>query len=277
MRLMQRRWPSLLIALAVWLAAGPAAHSQSAAARQASLLGLLPAEAILLGEQHDAAQHQQIEAELVQWLTQRGLLAALVVEMAEAGRSTQGLPVQSDEAKVRTALAWQEAAWPWAQYGPVVSAAVQAGVPVLGGNLPQAEMRQAMQNAALDGVLRGPALKAQQQAIRIGHCNLLPESQIAPMTRIQLARDQSMAKVLQSAAVPGKVVLLVAGAGHVDKQLGIAQHLPPDFKLKVVIAQAKLAGDASDSVAPGDARADVVWLTPALPDKDYCADFLQRR
>jgi uncharacterized iron-regulated protein len=274
---MQRRWPLLFFALVVGLGALPAAYGQGIPARQSSLLGLLPAEAILLGEQHDARQHQLIEAEVVQWLAQRGLLAALVLEMAEASRSTQGLPNQADESSVRAALDWQDAAWPWANYGPAVMAAVQAGVPILGGNLPQAEMRQAMQNSALDGVLRGPALKAQQQAIRIGHCNLLPEAQIAPMTRIQLARDQRMAQVIQGATMPSKVVLLVAGAGHVDRQLGIAQHLPENFKLKVVIAQANLAPGASDSVAPGDARADALWLTQALPEKDYCADFLPKR
>lgn len=242
--------------------------------RQRSLLGLLPADAILLGEQHDAPQHQHIEAELVQWLAQRGQLAALVLEMAEAGRSTAGLPAPPGETQVRTALAWRDDAWPWAQYGPVVMAAVAAGVPVLGANLPLAEMRPAMQNQLLDSALPGPALKAQQQAIRLGHCSLLPESQIAPMTRIQIARDQRMAQVLQSAAVPGKVALLVAGSGHVDRQLGIPQHLEPNFKAKVVIAKAEYVVSASNSVAnvrSGDSSTDAYWLTPPVPEKDYCA------
>lgn len=231
----------------------------------------LPA-ALLLGEQHDAAEHQKIEQEVTQWLVERGQLAALVLEMAEAGRSSAGLANSANDAQVRSALGWRDEAWPWAQYGPVVMAAVAAGVPVLGANLPFAEMRTAMQNLPLDGVLPGPALKAQQQAIRWGHCGLLPETQIAPVTRIQIARDQRMAQVLQSAALPGKVALLVAGSGHVDKQLGIPQHLAPGFKTKVVIAQAGRSPDSVASAGTEDARADAIWPTPALPEKDYCAD-----
>ena len=93
---------------------------------------LLPTEILLLGERHDAPQHQDMQRQTVQWLAQRGLLAALVMEMAEAGRSTQGLAPQASEAEVQTALGWSEALWPWQNYGPVAMAAVQAGVPVLG-------------------------------------------------------------------------------------------------------------------------------------------------
>ena len=56
-----------------------------------------------------------------------------------------------------------------------------------------------MADGKLDGQLPGPALKAQQQAIRLGHCNMLPESQITPMTRVQIARDISMAQTLAAA------------------------------------------------------------------------------
>ncbi|MGY8904873.1 MAG: ChaN family lipoprotein [Burkholderiales bacterium] len=240
------------------------------------LESLLPTQALLLGEQHDATEHQTLARETVEWLSGRGQLAALVIEMAQAPRHTAALPTSASPAQVRDALAWSESVWPWKQYGPVVMAAVSAGVPVLGANLPLADLRAAMLRQQLDDALPGPALKAQQQAIRLGHCGLLPESQIAPMTRIQIARDQRMAQVLQSALVPGKVALLVAGSGHVDKQLGVPQHLPSDFQVKVVVAQAGEAAGASGWTTgrtSADVRADAVWLTPALPEKDYCADF----
>ncbi|HSW19577.1 MAG TPA: ChaN family lipoprotein [Ramlibacter sp.] len=203
---------------------------------------------LLLGEQHDAARHQRWHFEAVRTLAARGRLAALALEMAEEGRSTAGLPANADEAAVRAALGWNEKAWPWAPYAPPVMAAVRAGVPVLGANLPRARMRAAMADVTLDALLPPEALARQQGAVRNGHCGLLPESQIAPMTRIQLARDRAMAQTLAAAARPGASVVLLAGSGHVDEAVGVPRHLPGGLSAKALS-----------------------W--PAEPaNKDYCAD-----
>ncbi|SDP66507.1 Uncharacterized iron-regulated protein [Rhodoferax sp. OV413] len=230
-------------------------------------LALLPADAILLGEQHDAPDHQRIHRETIEALATQGQLAAVAIEMAEQGRSTAALPRDADAAQVQAALQWDDAGWPWAAYGPAVMAAMRAGVPVLGANLPRTQMRTAMANSALDGQLPGPALKAQQQAIRLGHCGLLPESQIAPMTRIQIARDMAMAQTLQAAAVRGKTVLLLAGAGHVDRSLGVPQYLPENLVSKAVLLQAGPAPAATKSIV----NFDSTWQTPSIPATDYCA------
>ncbi len=230
-------------------------------------LALLPADAILLGEQHDAPDHQRIHLEAVQALAAHSQLAALVLEMAEQGHSTTGLPASASATEVQTALHWNDTGWPWAAYGPAVMAAVHAGVPVLGGNLPRAQMRAAMAHTQLDGALPGPALKAQQQAIRLGHCGLLPEGQIGPMTRIQIARDQAMAQTLQAATMPGKTVLLLAGAGHVDRGLGIPQYLPENLRSKAVLLQVEPAQEAPKSIV----NFDSIWRTPRIPPTDYCA------
>ena len=96
--------------------------------------------------------------------------------------------------------------------GSTASRIADAGVPVLGANLPMAQMRAAMADAQLDARLPGPALKAQQQAIRRGHCDLLPESQISPMTRIQVARDIRMARTIEQAALPGEGQIEMPGS-----------------------------------------------------------------
>jgi uncharacterized iron-regulated protein len=260
-----------LLCPALWLAGCAAAPPEPGPTSEARIEALLPADVILLGEQHDAAEHHRIEREVVQALARRGALAALALEMAEQGGSTAGLPRDAGEAEVRTALRWSDEAWPWGDYGPAVMAAVRAGVPVLGANLPRTQMREAMAQSTLDAQLPGPALKAQQQAIRIGHCGLLPESQITPMTRIQIARDQAMARTLAGAAVAGRTVLLLAGAGHVDRALGVPQHLPPGLKVEAVQMQAGTAQGATKSVA----QFDQIWTTPAVPLQDHCAQ-LQR-
>ena len=229
---------------------------------------LLPTDALLLGEQHDAKEHQQIQAQVISLLAQRGLLAAVALEMADAGVSTAKLHPSSTEQEAKNALKWNDKGWPWEAYGPAIMIAVRAGVPVLGGNLPPAQMRATMGNSTLDGQLPGPALKAQQQLIRIGHCNLLPESQITPMTRIQIGKDISLANTLAKAAVPGKVVVLLSGSAHNDRLLGVPLHLPLSVKAKAVRLRAgpAAAGDSADAY-------DAVWATPALPEKDYCAEF----
>ena len=240
------------------------------------LAALLPADVLLLGEQHDAPEHQQLERRTTEWLAARGELAALAIEMAEQGRSTAGLPRSASEAEVRAALAWPEQAWPWASYGPVVMAAVRAGVPVLGANLPRTRLREAMADATLDARLPPAALKEQAERIREGHCNALPESQITPMTRVQIARDRAMADTVAGARQRGRTVLLVAGNGHVHRTLGVPVHLPPDLKAKVVSARANQSPAATDSVAKGDHDdhgADLLWPTPPRPPRDYCAEF----
>ena len=69
---------------------------------------------------------------MVHQLAQQGQLAAVVMEMAEQGRDTRGLPPQASEALVQERLRWANDAWPWRQYGPVVMAAVRLGERLLG-------------------------------------------------------------------------------------------------------------------------------------------------
>jgi len=250
------------------------------------------ASVLLVGEQHDAAQHHRIQTDLVQWLTERGRLAALVLEMAEQGQSTAGLDRQASVDAVKTALGWTDAAWPWADYQGAIMAAVRAGVPVVGANLSRAGLRQAMSQPALEQLIPPPALLVQDERMRAGHCGMLPESQIRPMTRVQIARDQAMAQTLEmslqaalatmpssdgptgstDAAKVRPLVLLLAGHGHVDKAVGVPQHLRTTHK--VLRLQAGPAeGDADQA---SELSADLVWTTPPLPPTDYCASLRAR-
>jgi uncharacterized iron-regulated protein len=217
-----------------------------------ALAGCASGEALLLGEQHDAPDHRKVQREWVERLAARDRLAALALEMADQGVSTAALPPTADEAQVREALRWSEQSWPWEVYAPVVMSAVRAGVPVLGANLPRDMLREAMEDPQLDVLLPEPALRAQQRAVREGHCGLLPERQIGPMTRIQIARDRSMAQTLAGASRPGKTVVLVAGAGHVDPEVGVPRHLPPGMRVRQVV------------------------LPPHETGKDYCAELKQK-
>ncbi|WAT85137.1 ChaN family lipoprotein [Delftia acidovorans] len=261
-----------LAAAALLAAALAGCASSSAPARDwtQQLQRWSDAPIVLLGEQHDAVAHQAWQQATVEQLAKQERLAALVIEMAPRTGSTASLARDASEDAVQQALQWQDAAWPWPRYRGVVMAAVRAGVPVLGGNLPRADMKQAMRNENLDTHLPPEGWQRQLDAIREGHCGLLPDTQLAPMARIQLARDASMAEVARAAVKPGKTVLLVAGRGHVLRGVGIPSWLPEAAGAKVAVAQ---AGETSVAQA-----SDVDWLqkTDALPAKDHCAELREK-
>lgn len=261
-----------LAAAALLAAALAGCASSSAPARDwtQQLQRWSDAPIVLLGEQHDAVAHQAWQQATVEQLAKQERLAALVIEMAPRTGSTASLARDASEDAVQQALRWQDAAWPWPRYRGVVMAAVRAGVPVLGGNLPRADMKQAMRNENLDTHLPPEGWQRQLDAIREGHCGLLPDTQLAPMARIQLARDASMAEVARAAVKPGKTVLLVAGRGHVLRGVGIPTWLPEAAGAKVAVAQ---AGETSVAQA-----SDVDWLqkTDAMPAKDHCAELREK-
>lgn len=240
--------------------------------QQRTLTELLPTDALILGEQHDVPEHQQLHWAVTQTLLARAQLAALALEMSSQGLSTQGLDPEASDDTVRQALQWQDAAWPWAAYGPAVMAAVRGGVTVVGANLPSTRLREVMGEAALDGILTPAALAAQQAAIRTGHCDLLPERQVMPMTRVQLARDAAMASTLVAHARPGQTVLLLAGSGHADRALGVPQHAPKGFTIKSVLLHASAGPSAPDT----GANFDHIWIAGNAPEVDYCAQLQPR-
>src|SRR4051812_38751942 len=69
---------------------------------------LLPVDALLLGEQHNAPEHHVLERQTAEALAADGRLAALALEMADAGNSTSHLGADATEAQVQTALSWDD-------------------------------------------------------------------------------------------------------------------------------------------------------------------------
>lgn len=240
----------------------PAFHPASRAALAAFVLCLAciagcttsaapgSAQVLLYGEQHDQPDHQRRVAAEIERLARAGRLGAVVIEMAERGRSTTGLPRGADAAQVRAALAWGgpggSGGWDWDTYAPVVLAAVRAGVPVFGGNLPRDQLRAAMADAARDAQVDAAARERLAVAVREGHCGLLPAAQEPGMVRVQIARDRSMAEAI--AAAP-KVVLLLTGAQHAARDRGVPRHLAtiaPELGVQVTIFGAPIGGLVAD-------------------------------
>lgn len=224
-----------------------------------------PADVLLLGEQHDAPEHQRLHLAAVQALVEFNELAALVLEMADAGQSTARLATSASAQAVQQALGWRDTAWPWAAYGPAVMAAVAAGVPVLGGNLPRQRNAVVMKEPDWDVRVPADVLQRHRTDVREGHCNLLPAGQIGPMTRIQIARDEALATTAANAVQRGKTVLVLCGSQHAHRQLGAPLHLPARLRTKTVRM-------AADGPRTDDATAfDTIWHTAPVPPVDHCA------
>lgn len=279
---MLRAWLLALAGVAVAVgpsAAQPAAPVVEAAAVAQRLAALLPAQVLILGEQHDAESHQALQAAVVRELAGRGQLRALVLEMAARGHDTAALPPDANAAAARQALAWEAEGWPWERYAPVVMAAVRAGVPVHGGNLPRAALRAAMTDASLDAAVDAAHWPVLQTLIHQAHCEWLPASQLPGMARVQIGRDRAMAETVLGLLEPGRVVLLVAGRQHARGDFGVPWHLlrqAPALQGAVRVVDLRTP-EADPLVPPGSAwQPDAVWPTPAAPPQDHCAALRQR-
>jgi len=209
------------------------------------------APVVVFGEQHDQPDHRRQVAHAVKTLAVEGRLAALVIEMAEQGRSTVGLPRDAEPARVREALSWS--GWEWPVYEGVVMSAVRAGVPVLGGNLPRAKLRETMADTSRDTLVEAPVREKLALAVREGHCGLLPAAQEPGMVRVQIARDQAMAETVAAALQPGRQVLLLTGAQHASRDRGVPLHLALRHgapRVHVVVFGQDAFGLAADELRP---------------------------
>ncbi len=270
----------LIFTLSLLGCATPHSDTRSAPANDISarVRALLPVSIVLLGEQHDNPDHQRVHHAVTDALAAQHQLAAVVLEMAAQGHTTAGLNPSASEEDVQKALSWDDKAWTWANYAPAIMVAVRAGVPIVGTNLQRKQMREAMTNLSLDLRLDSAALGQQTDALRDGHCGLLPEAQIAPMTRVQIARDVAMASVLTAVAAdaeaagagkPAKTIVFIAGSGHVNKMLGVPRHLAPSLSMAAIF----LSEGENPPSAKTAANFDHIWPTLAGPDTNYCATF----
>ncbi|MNH22838.1 hypothetical protein D3C79_827100 [compost metagenome] len=164
------------------------------------------------------------------------------------------------------ALAWQ-ANWDWGVYGALVSYALRQPYPLLSANLNRSQIMQIYkQRPVLEGAASTrPEVQATLlEDIRESHCGLLPESQMPAMLAVQQQRDRRMAESLLAAPTPA---VLLAGAFHVRKDLGVPLHLSDlgagEGNQVLILAEVGKTVTAES--------ADYVWYTAAQPVQDHCA------
>lgn len=244
-------------------------HTGQVLTAQELLTRLAGAQHVIIGEQHDNADHHAAQLWLLQSLGEQRPQGSLLLEMFTPDQQPKVDQVRhaaTPPSDLATALDWQDG-WDWKLYGPIVRFALTQSYPLLAANLDDSEIRAFYRlPPALSGVRsNATAVKATLlEQISASHCGLLPKSQMPAMLAIQQQRDRRMAERLLAAPTPA---MLLAGAWHARKDAGVSLHV-----LDLGAAQAPtvlmLAEQGAEVSA---AMADYVWYTPATPAQDYCA------
>lgn len=232
-----------------------------------------PPRYLLLGEVHDHAEGHRLRLAALQAHVEAGGRPAIAMEQfdttAQAALSAaQGRCVE--DAACIIAAAGTPEGWDWAHYAPVIALAQRYGLPLLAANLSRASAASLVhgkpaggaEGARLQRALAASppeeVLALQTEAVRDAHCGLLPEALLPRMARAQIARDQVMAEVLREA---GRPVVLLAGNGHVRRDIGVPRWLPAEGVEAVAYSEG--------ASPPGWYDRDV--RVPPLPREDACA------
>jgi len=196
---------------------------------------------LLLGEVHD---NPDGHARRYAWLEARvdaGWRPTIAMEQFDRDRQAdldRALAECADAACVIRRAEPDGQRWEWPLYAPVIELALARRLPLRAANLSRADAsrvvregyRAALDDATiasfgLDRPLARDLADGQRRAIDEGHCHQLPASIAEGMVRAQVARDVWMAKVVAAEAGRGDGVALLAGNGHVRRDLGVPRWL----------------------------------------------------
>jgi len=261
---------------------------------------LAKAHFVLLGEQHDNADHHRLQASLVRALGATGHHPALAFEMLDVD---QQAPVDAALARepgnpdaIAQAVDWAHSGWPdWALYRPIFAAGLERGLPIVAANLPKAQGKalgmqgtsalppELVSQLGLDTPLPEDVAHAMRAELFQAHCGYVPEEAMEPMVQVQRARDAQMAQRLL-ASDKGDGAVLITGAGHARTDRGVPAHLARKQPGAVVRSVAFLEVSTGRlqpqnyAEAPGSGKLpyDYVWFTPAAEREDLCAKLKER-
>jgi uncharacterized iron-regulated protein len=223
---------------------------------------------LAVGEKHDNPDHHALQLWLLKQLHARRPQGALVMEMIgpeqqDRVRELQGGQLPADP-QLTEQLSWSPG-WDWGHYGALVRWGLGYPRKLLAANLSRDEMLAIYrQPRPLEAVYGEEAQATLARVMAEAHCHELPQERLPAMLAIQQARDQRMAQVLGQAPVPA---MLLAGAFHVRKDLGMPLHWSPHKEPPVVLMLVEAGSDLPETF-----QADFIWITAATVASDYCAD-----
>ncbi|MCD6680429.1 MAG: ChaN family lipoprotein [Burkholderiaceae bacterium] len=259
------------------------------------------ADFLLLGELHDNVAQHRLRLHWLEALAERHPFA-LALEQFDADRQDaldraraedtreSARPATAPDLAVRARRIAQAAGfdfhgWDWDLYRPAIELALRRGLPLVAANLSPADTTQ----VARGSVPPAPAppgwgaeqTEAMRASIRQGHCGLLPERAVDAMGLAQRTRDDRIARALVDARErTGLPVVLLAGNGHLRRDIGVPLHLaalrPRARIVSIAMLERSGAGEGGSAAAPDQESFDLVVRTDAQPREDPCVALRER-
>ncbi len=246
-----------------------------------------PAEALLLGETHDNAEHHRLQLRVLQARLAAGARPVLLMEQFDTDQQAA-----LDEAR-RTGkdLAPLMRGWDWPLYQPLVALADTARLPLQAANLPRTATRPVVregystlaagevQRLALEQVWDEPRQKYMVDLIEASHCGM-----VTPQLRDGLVRAQRLRDATLADAALGKLdhgVVFILGRGHARRDVGVPLYLAarrPGTRVLSVgfveVGAGKTAPAQYETERVGNiAPYDIIWFTPRAERPDPCLAF----
>ncbi len=267
---------------------------------------------VLLGEQHDNADHHRLQASLLAALIagqRRPAVAFEQIDLEHQNAVDKALDAtpwpDADEVaqlatRVSKAAAWEKSGWPsFSLYRPVFETAIGAGLPIRAANLSRNAMNDVFaasrkrshgKTVAVreSGLLAEVSLPDEARTslsadIEESHCGYASAEMVEKMVEAQRRRDAVMADALMVAdsRAAWKGAVLIAGFGHVRKDYGVPLYLQRIVPNRSVVSVAMLEV-SSEATRPEQYAAllharelpfDYVVFTPRADDRDPCEKF----
>ena len=242
---------------------------------------------LLLGEVHDNAAGHALRLQHLSGYIGGKARVAIAMEQFDRERQAEldaAMARCQDAACVIDAAAPDKSGWTWDYYAPVIQLALDHDLPLLAANLSRDEASAVVRTgfgAALSSELQAKyaldampdaLLAAQIEEVREGHCNMLPDSLLAPMARAQIARDVVMADTILGALAGDAgpdFVFLLAGNGHVNRDVGVPHWLIASGSGEQLVATGYLEEGNEDERR----HFDNAYLVPPAERGDPCASF----
>jgi uncharacterized iron-regulated protein len=263
----------LTLAAVLVLLAGCASNG----ATPASSSALPNPQVLLLGEVHDNAKGHQLRYELLKRRVEAGWRPAIAMEQFD--RENQDILTKAQAGCLDAACVIKVAGgprWDWQLYYPLIQLALNNQLPLIAANLSRDDASRVVRDGVkatfdpasitayhLDQPLPADIRSGQQREIETGHCGMLPEMMVGGMVDAQVARDIWMAKLVRE-QLPRDVVL-IAGNGHVRKDIGVARWINTQQPKLTVRSEAFTEGEE------GAGHYDVVHTLPPQKRSDPCA------
>ena len=191
---------------------------------------------VLLGEVHDNPEHHRRRAAQLRALLADGRPTRVVFEPLAAAREAALAAAARDAEALADAGALDRRAWGWPLHKPLLEAALAGGAHIAGGGIDPAVARAVVRAGApaapaelralieADTAWGAAEQRALESTLAEGHCGALPARLLPGMALAQRVRDAALARALL-AAPPGTRAVLVAGNGHVRRDLGVPRLL----------------------------------------------------